>query len=38
MTPAACGAFVHGLEDEYEEVRRATIGMSGGQVHPSDDD
>lgn len=22
----ACGAFVHGFEDEYEEVRAATIG------------
>ncbi|KAI8055127.1 armadillo-type protein [Syncephalis plumigaleata] len=25
MPASACGAFVHGLEDEYEQVRRAAI-------------
>jgi integrator complex subunit 4 len=24
-TPKACGAFVHGLEDEFYEVREASI-------------
>jgi len=23
---SACGAFVHGLEDEYREVRNAALG------------
>jgi len=23
---SACGAFVHGLEDEYQEVRNAALG------------
>jgi integrator complex subunit 4 len=28
LDSGACGAFVHGLEDEYKEVRNATIGKS----------
>jgi integrator complex subunit 4 len=27
LDSGACGAFVHGLEDEYKEVRNASIGM-----------
>lgn len=26
LDSGACGAFVHGLEDEYKEVRNASIG------------
>ena len=26
MDSGACGAFVHGLEDEFQEVRNASIG------------
>ena len=26
LDTGACGAFVHGLEDEFEEVRLAAIG------------
>ena len=26
LESGACGAFVHGLEDEYEQVRIASIG------------
>lgn len=28
LDSGACGAFVHGLEDEYKEVRNASIGKS----------
>jgi hypothetical protein len=28
----ACGAFVHGLEDEYETVRLATVGTQRERV------
>ena len=27
MDSGACGAFVHGLEDEFQEVRNASIGL-----------
>lgn len=27
LDSGACGAFIHGLEDEYQEVRYASIGM-----------
>ena len=27
LDSGACGAFVHGLEDEYQDVRYATIGI-----------
>jgi integrator complex subunit 4 len=27
LDSGACGAFVHGLEDEYQDVRYAAIGM-----------
>lgn len=26
LDSGACGAFIHGLEDEYQEVRYASIG------------
>ena len=26
MSAGACGAFIHGLEDEYLEVRAAAVG------------
>ena len=33
LESGACGAFVHGLEDEYQDVRNATTSkISGGRL------